>query len=97
MDPRRRGARPIRLSEPAFVVSVVNEPDRRGFAYGTLEGHPVAGEEAFVLHRQPDGSVWLTLRSLTRAAQGARRLGFPLALVAQPCYRRRYQRALRAP
>ncbi len=61
----------FRVHEPVAVVAVVDAPDRRGFAYGTAHGHPVSGEEAFVLHREPDGSVHLTLRSLTRAPQGA--------------------------
>ncbi|MBU8820992.1 DUF1990 domain-containing protein, partial [Mycolicibacterium goodii] len=41
-------------------------PDRCGFAYGTLHGHPVCGEEAFIVHRDRAGTVFLTLRSLTR-------------------------------
>lgn len=86
----------IRVREPVRVVAVVDEPDRRGFAYGTRPGHPVAGEEAFVLSRSVDGEVWLTLRSLTRAARGRWRLAFPLALIAQHWYRYRYLRALRA-
>jgi uncharacterized protein (UPF0548 family) len=84
----------LSVSEPASVVDVVDQAYRRGFAYGTLEGHPVAGEEAFVLHRDADGSVWFTLRSLTRAPQGRWRLAFPAALIAQRWYRRRYERAL---
>ncbi len=84
----------FRVHEPVAVVAVVDAPDRRGFAYGTAHGHPVSGEEAFVLHREPDGSVHLTLRSLTRAPQGRWRLVFPAALLLQPVYRRRYARAL---
>ena len=53
---------PLRVREPVRVVSVVELPDRRGFAYGTLPGHPVTGEEAFIVHREQDGSVWFTLR-----------------------------------
>lgn len=87
---------PVRIREPVRVVAVVDRPDRCGFAYGTLDGHPVSGEEAFVVHRTPDGSVWLTLRSLTRPGQGAWRPTFPLILVAQCWYRARYRRALRA-
>ncbi|PPK92605.1 uncharacterized protein (UPF0548 family) [Kineococcus xinjiangensis] len=86
---------PISLREPVLVVAVVDEPDRCGFSYGTLEGHPVSGEEAFIVHRAPDGGVWLTLRSLTRPGRGAWRAAFPLVLVAQRWYRRRYRRALR--
>jgi uncharacterized protein (UPF0548 family) len=85
---------PFRLREPVQVVSVVEGPDRCGFAYGTRPGHPVTGEEAFIVHRQPDGSIWLTLRSITRPGRGCWRIVFPAALVAQRWYRRRYLRAL---
>ena len=73
----------------------VEDADRCGFAYGTLEGHPVTGEEAYIVTRRPDGSVWLTIRSLTRPGRGAWRAAYPAALVAQAVYRRRYVRALR--
>ncbi|GAA0501514.1 hypothetical protein Ade02nite_93910 [Paractinoplanes deccanensis] len=86
---------PLRIREPVRVVAVVDRPDRRGFAYGTEHGHPVSGEEAFIAHRTPDGRVWLTLRSLTRPAQGAWGWAFPVLLLAQRAYRRRYLRALR--
>jgi len=85
---------PFRVREPVRVVAVVNRPGRRGFAYGTLDGHPVSGEEAFIAHLSSDGGVWLTLRSLTRPPPGAWRLAFPAVLVAQRWYRRRYVRAL---
>ena len=85
---------PLRIREPARVVAVVDGPDRCGFAYGTLEGHPVSGEEAFVLHRGDDGVVRLTLRSVTAPGSGRWRLAFPAVLVAQRWYRRRYARAL---
>lgn len=86
---------PFELREPVTVVAIVDDPNRCGFAYGTRDGHPVSGEEAFVVHRTPEGAVWLTLRSLTRPARGARRLVFPAALVAQRWYRFRYARSLR--
>ncbi|MFJ2021146.1 DUF1990 family protein [Streptomyces nodosus] len=86
---------PFVVREPVRVVAVVDTPDRCGFAYGTLPGHPVSGEEAFVVHRSPDGTVALTIRSLTRAApHGPWRLVFPVLLVAQRFFRSRYQRAL---
>jgi uncharacterized protein (UPF0548 family) len=87
---------PVAVREPVRVVALVDRPDRCGFAYGTLSGHPVSGEESFVLHRTPDGKVFLTLRSLTRPApRGAWRVAFPALLIAQRFYRRRYLRALR--
>jgi uncharacterized protein (UPF0548 family) len=39
------------VREPVRVVAVADLPDRRGFAYDTLPGHPVTGEEAFIAHR----------------------------------------------
>jgi uncharacterized protein (UPF0548 family) len=86
---------PFTVREPVRVVAVVAGPDRCGFAYGTLPGHPVSGEEAFVVSRAPEGTVSLTLRSLTRPAPGRWRPVFPLLLVAQRLYRRRYLRAFR--
>lgn len=85
----------ITVTEPVEVVAVVEERDRVGFAYRTLPGHPVSGEEAFILHR--DGAeIRLTVRSLTRAApQQPWRMLYPLLRVAQRVARRRYLRALR--
>lgn len=85
----------IKVHEPVEVVAVVQQPDRVGFAYKTLPGHPVNGEEAFIVHRAGD-QVLLTIRSLTRAAaQQPWRALFPILLLAQLVVRRRYLRALR--
>ena len=85
---------PLAVREPVRVVAVVQQPDRCGFSYGTLAGHPVSGEEAFITHRSDDGQVWLTIRSLTRPADNGWRWVFPLLLIAQQFYRTRYLRAL---
>jgi uncharacterized protein (UPF0548 family) len=87
---------PFTVREPVRVTAVVDRPTRCGFAYGTLGGHPVSGEEAFIVHRDADGLVRLTLRSLTRPARGLWWWAFPALLVAQRHYRRRYLHALRA-
>ncbi|WP_129789946.1 DUF1990 family protein [Promicromonospora panici] len=87
---------PTRVREPVEIVATVATHDRAALAYGTLEGHPVSGEEAFIVHRDDDGNVSLTLRSLTRAGRGPWRGLFPLILIAQRVYRRRYLRALQA-
>ncbi|MFF3482884.1 DUF1990 family protein [Streptomyces sp. NPDC002701] len=92
------GPGPFTVREPVEVVAVVETSDRCGFAYGTRHGHPVSGEEAFVVHRDGEGTVRLTLRSLTRAApSGPWRRLFPLLLLAQRVARRRYLRALVRP
>ncbi|MDY0910570.1 DUF1990 family protein [Microbacterium sp. CFBP9034] len=90
-------AHPFGLSirEPVEVVDVVETSDRVGFAYRTLPGHPVSGEEAFIVHRDGD-TVVLTIRSLTRPAPGLPwRAAYPALLLAQSVARRRYLRALR--
>ncbi|MGO2747066.1 DUF1990 family protein [Microbacterium sp.] len=85
----------MKIVEPVEVVNVVNEPDRVGFSYRTLPGHPVSGEEAFIVHRRAD-EVFLTVRSLTRPApQQPWRALYPFLRVAQVIVRRRYLRALR--
>ncbi|MEQ4206275.1 DUF1990 domain-containing protein [Actinopolymorpha sp. B9G3] len=85
---------PLRIHEPVQVIAVVDEPHRKGFAYGTLTGHPVSGEEAFLVDRGPDGSTWLTVRSLTQPSIGTSRATYPLLPVAQYLYSRRYLRSL---
>jgi uncharacterized protein (UPF0548 family) len=85
---------PFQVKEPVQVVTVVDEEDRKGFAYGTLTGHPVSGEESFLVSRRADGSVWLRTRSLTRPSAGFWRVVYPFLLLAQRVYRRRYLRAL---
>jgi len=85
----------VSVVEPVEVVAVVEEEHRVGFAYRTLPGHPVSGEEAFVVHRDGE-EVRLTVRSLTRPAirQPWRAL-YPLLRIAQLIARRRYLKALR--
>jgi uncharacterized protein (UPF0548 family) len=86
---------PIVVREPVEVVEVVRTDDRVGFAYRTRPGHPVDGEEAFIVTREAD-EVVLTLRSLTRPSTTRRwALVFPVLVVAQVVVRWRYRRALR--
>lgn len=86
---------PLSVHEPVRIVAVADTDTRCGFAYGTLPGHPVSGEEAFVIHKNADGTVFLTLRSLTQPAPvGFWRPVFPALLVAQRIFRRRYLRSL---
>lgn len=86
----------ITVREPVEVVAVVDKADRAGFAYRTKPGHPVDGEEAFIVHREGEDVV-LTVRSLTRPAPGGIwRTLYPALRIAQLIARRRYRRALRA-
>lgn len=83
------------VREPVQVATVVETASRVGFSYRALPGHPIAGEEAFIVHRDGE-DVYLTIRSLTAPAprQPWRAL-YPILRVAQGVARRRYLRALR--
>jgi uncharacterized protein (UPF0548 family) len=83
----------VQVREPIRVVATVATATRCGYAYGTLDGHPVSGEEAFVVHRS-ERSIFFTVRSVTSHGKGTWRMAFPLVLVAQRWYRRLYLKAL---
>jgi uncharacterized protein (UPF0548 family) len=88
---------PFWVKAPARVVYVVDEPNRRGFAYGTLPGHPEDGEEAFIVEQNADGSVWIVIRAFSRPATWYWWLVAPVLRVTQWFYTRRYLRALAGP
>jgi len=88
---------PWGVKAPARVVYVVDEPKRKGFAYGTLPGHPEDGEEAFIVSQRTDESVWLTIRAFSRPSSRWWWAVYPALRVAQWYYTRRYLRALAAP
>jgi uncharacterized protein (UPF0548 family) len=50
------------------VTYVLDEPRHKGFAYGTLPGHPERGEEAFALELHDDGAVTFTITAFSRPA-----------------------------
>ncbi|WP_309068004.1 DUF1990 domain-containing protein [Microbacterium sp.] len=79
---------------PCRVVYVIDEPDVRGFAYGTLRGHPERGEEVFLVERDPDGSVWVHVRAFSRPASWFFWAAYPLVRLMQHRYTERYLRAL---
>jgi uncharacterized protein (UPF0548 family) len=90
----RLGAGPVGLRIPCRIVYVVDEADRRGFAYGTLPGHPETGEELFLLERHVDGSVTFTVTAFSRPATFLARAGGPLTRAGQRRMTDRYLRAL---
>ena len=83
------------LPIPCRVVWVVDEPDRVGFGYGTLPGHPEAGEEAFVVSRDAAGVVTLTVSAYSRPGLLLTRLAGPVGRLGQRLMVRRYAGALR--
>ena len=88
---------PFGIPAPVRVVYIIDEPKRKGFAYGTLPGHPENGEEAFIVDQKPDGSVWITIRAFSRPATWYWWALYPFLRAVQEHYTKRYLRALAGP
>ena len=83
------------LRAPCRVVYVVDEPDVRGFGYGTLPGHPATGEERFAVRYDPQtDAVHAEVSSFSRPATWWGKLGGPFVVAAQKLIARRYLRAV---
>ncbi len=93
----RWGVGPLALRIPCRVVEVVDEPGCAGFTYGTLVGHPEAGEERFLLERLDDGRLRFRITAVSRPASLPARLAGPVGRAAQRRMTRRYLRALDRP
>ena len=61
----RLGVGRVALPVPCRVVWTLQEPRRVGFAYGTLPGHPEAGEESFLVE-DVEGTVRFTVSAFSR-------------------------------
>lgn len=80
---------------PCRVVWSGTDGDERGFAYGTLPGHPESGEERFTVRLTSDGDVGYEIRVFFRLASPAARLAGPLSLALQRLATARYGTAIR--
>ncbi|GAB1688949.1 DUF1990 family protein [Krasilnikovia sp. M28-CT-15] len=86
---------PLHLRIPCRVVYTVDEADRRGFAYGTLPGHPESGEEAFTVVLTGTGDVRIRIRAFSRPASLVARVGGPFTRLIQQYATDRYVTAIR--
>ncbi len=91
----RAGLGPLRLSIPCRVVYTEEEDARRGFAYGTLPGHPEQGEEAFLVTLEHNGNVRVRIRAFSRPASPLARAGGAVTRLVQAHVTNRYVAALR--
>ena len=83
------------LRAPCRVVYVVDDPDRRGFAYGTLPGHPEIGEELFAVRYDPASeAVYAEVTAFSRHGTWWSRLAGPVTSLAQRVISKRYLRAV---
>jgi uncharacterized protein (UPF0548 family) len=87
------GIGPVRA--PCRVVYVIDEPDRRGFAYGTLPGHPESGEELFAVRYDPaTDEVHAEVAAFSLHATWWSKLGSPVTALMQRVITSRYLTAL---
>jgi uncharacterized protein (UPF0548 family) len=83
------------VQAPCRVVYVVDEANRRGFAYGTLRGHPESGEEMFSVRRDPaDDAVYAEVVAFSRHATWWSRAAGPLTSAIQRIMTKRYLAAV---
>lgn len=85
----RLGPPGVGVRVPCRVVAVLDEPDRVGFSYGTLPGHPERGEELFVVERRGEHAV-VRIRAFSRPGTALSRAIGPLGRVAQQVMTDRY-------
>jgi uncharacterized protein (UPF0548 family) len=88
---------PVPVRAPVEVVVVTVEPDRVGFAYGTLAGHPESGEERFEVLLQDDGTVAARIRAFSRPGRWFTHLAGPVGRRLQRSTTTRYLDALTQP
>ena len=70
------------------IVYVIDEPNRYGFAYGTLPGHVESGEELFLVYKDETGTVWYEIKAFSRPRHWIAKLGYPLVRLLQARFRR---------
>jgi uncharacterized protein (UPF0548 family) len=90
------GRRPLAITAACRVVYDVAAERQRGFAYGTLPGHPVRGEESFIVTHHDDDRVTFTIRAFSLPATLVARTGGPLTSLTQNLMTSRYLRSLRS-
>ncbi|MGV9614893.1 DUF1990 family protein [Nocardia xishanensis] len=87
----RLGIGPLAIVAPCRVVYVFDDENRRGFAYGTLPGHPEVGEELFSVEYDPaDDSVHGVVTAFSTPATWYTAVGGPLVRLLQRVIAGRY-------
>lgn len=67
------------LRSPVKVLYVIDQPGRIGYVYGTRPGAPAHMEQLLLLEHLDDDSVWVTVRTMTKAT--AQKWALPMRIV----------------
>lgn len=84
---------PVAILVPCRVVTVLDAPRRKGFAYGTLRGHPESGEEAFIAELGEDDAVTFRVCGFSQPGTVATAVAAPVLRVMTRHALARYLRA----
>ncbi len=85
---------PLALKAPVKVVYVLDEPARIGFAYGSRHGHFARTEQLQYVEKLEDGTVWLTVRSISAPVRFSRGPAVSMLRAAERHYAKRFLTAL---
>lgn len=86
---------PVLITAPCRVIYTIQEARRVAFAYGTLPGHPLAGEERFEISIDDNERICFDLRLFSRPSTAVARFGGPITTAFQSLVNRRYFVAVR--
>lgn len=79
----------------ARIVYVIDEPDRFGFAYGTLREHVETGEERFSVEFDPETEeVWYDILAFSQPKAFFAKLGYPISRYLQRSFVRDSKKAM---
>jgi uncharacterized protein (UPF0548 family) len=87
---------PLLVLAPCRVDEVFDEPNRGGFRYLTLPGHPEAGFEEFIVEKSAAGEVWFIARPVSKPASVLMRLAGPVAHLMERRASKRYLDAVQS-
>jgi len=80
----------VTIKAPCRIIYVVDEPRMKGFAYGTLPGHPESGEESFILRCDENERVTFAITAFSRPASILTKVAWPLGRKIQSRLTGRY-------
>jgi uncharacterized protein (UPF0548 family) len=87
---------PVWFTNWCRIVEVIDEADRFGFVYATLEDHAETGAERFLVTRSADDVVRWELTAVSRPGAWYSWIGQPIVRLLQARFRRDAATAMRA-
>ena len=86
----------MQIHAPMRVIAVEEEPSSHVVIIGSLDGHPLAGEERFTVEITDDETVLLHFRAIVRQQAWWAKLGTPFARALRRRYHDRFMDVLRS-